>query len=41
MRMEVWLYTNGGVVVVRLTLATPLSYTSLAKQSPQVPHKQG
>ena len=27
--------------IVRLALATPLSYTSLAERSPQAPHKQG
>ena len=26
---------------VRLALATPLSYTSLAERSPQAPHKKG
>ena len=31
----------GKLLSVRLALATLLSYTSLAEQSPQAPHKQG
>ena len=32
---------GGDCQAVRLALATPLSYTFLAEQSPQAPHKQG